>query len=138
MAGTVTPIVKNDGAVQYGTRILSIGVENAGTITTPVTYVAENFSVNRPTKVIERTDELDKPNGQVIYETFVTGSATLQLASATTLEPRNGMGFKVTGLIKDDTGTTDADEVFLISDVGRVEGQGAERKVNITFRKKIN
>jgi hypothetical protein len=126
----------NDGNVQRGSRVLTIGSAAGGTGGT--TYVAENFNVDRPSKVIERTDEMDKPNGQDIYETFVTGSATLQLADGTTPEPRIGWQFAVTGLIKEGTPEADAVETFAISQVGRAETNGGEKKISVQFRKLIN
>lgn len=126
----------NDGAVQYGSRVMTIGKASGGT--GGATYVAENFSIDRPTKVVERTNHLDKPNGQAIYESFITGSATVQLADATTEEPHNGWQFTET-IVKDD-GTTPVAvvEVFIISHVGRAETVNGEKKISISFRKKIN
>jgi hypothetical protein len=120
---------KNDGAVQYGTRVLTIGSAANGTGGT--TYVAENFSVNRPTKTIERFNEVDELNGQVTYVAPVTGSATLQLAASATPEPLLGWEFQVTL----DAGV--GSETYYLSDVGRAEGQGTERKINVSFRKRV-
>ena len=122
------PTVMNDGSVQYGSRVLSTGAAGS-----TVNYVAENLTINRPSKTIERTNEVDNPNGQVTYPTFVTGSATLQLADATTPEPQIGTTFNPITL-----DTAIGAETFYISEVGRVEAQGAEKKLNVTLRKKIN
>ena len=126
----------NDGAVQFGSRVLTIG-KNAGG-TGGATYIAEAFNVTRATKTIERTNHLDKPNGQMIYESFITGSATLQLADGTTEEPHNGWQFTET-MVKDD-GTTPVAvvEVFIIDHVGRAETVNGEKKISVNFRKKVN
>lgn len=113
----------NDGAIPYGSRVLTIAT---------VTYVADNIEVSRPRKVIERTNEQDVPSGQVSIPGFVTGTATLQLATASTRVPK-----------ADDTFTTqfDADignEMFFLTDATKPEAKDQEQKVNITFRKKIN
>jgi hypothetical protein len=121
---------KNDGNVQVGSRILTIGTATGGTGGVP--YIAENVTFNLPTKTIERADEKDNPNGQYSYLTFITGTATLQLADSITARPQFGMEFS-TKVNEDDATTT----VFYLTDISRNESQGAEIKVNITFRKKI-
>jgi len=114
------PLV-NDGTVQYGSRVLTIN---------SVTYVAEQIEVRRPTFVIERRNQLNQPSGQVIDDDFVTGTATLQLATGSTAIPTNGQSFTET--------FGAASETFLISEVGQPEEQGGEKKVTISFRKKYN
>lgn len=128
---------KNNGTVQHGSRVLTIGSASGGTGGTA--YVADNFNVTRPTKTIERTNELDAPSGQVTYETFVTGSATLQLAADTTKAPLLGHEFTVTGLLPD-SGSPSAPtaEIFYLSEVGHVETNNGEKKVNVSFRKVVS
>lgn len=111
----------NDGTVQYGSRVLTIN---------SVTYIAEQIEVRRPTIIIERRSELNAPNGQVQTDDFVTGTATLQLASGATIIPDNGDTFST---------TFDASsETFFLSEVGQAESQGDAKKVSISFRKKYN
>ncbi len=111
---------KNDGTVQYGSVVLTINA---------VTYVADSFTVNRPGKTIERTNEIDEPSGQVSYVGFVTGSATLQLASGSTAIPTQGLEF---------TTTVNGSETFYIDSLDQPHDKAGEKKLNITFRKKIN
>lgn len=128
---------KNDGTVQYGSAVLAIGTVAAGnppTVSSTTNYVADNISISRPSKTIERTNELDEPSGQVSYAGFVTGSATLQLATSSTLVPVLGKGFSFTSYDPDGDGDTDA-EVFYIDSVETPYAKDQERKVNITFRK---
>ena len=73
----------NDGTVQYGSRVWLI--KQANGTTTRDTFVADNISVNRPTKAIKRTQELGEPSGSVGVADFVEGSATLQIASGSTV-----------------------------------------------------
>ena len=123
---------KNDGTVQYGSIVLAIGDWTGGTpptIGTPTNYIADNFTVNRPSKTIERTSEIDEPNGQVSYAGFVTGSATLQLASGSTAVPVQGEAFTAT--------VGAAAEYFYIDSVDQPLDKAGEKKVNITFRKVI-
>lgn len=113
----------NDGTVQYGSRVLTINA---------VTYVADNISVTRPTKEIERSNEIGEPSGSVGVPGFVNGSATLQLASGSTAEPQGGMTFTVT------FDSAIGAETFYVTGPGRVENKEGEKKINITFKKKIN
>lgn len=121
----------NDGTLQTGSRVLTIGSTD---------YIADNFSVNRPTKTIEQNDESDKPRKQKTYTTWVTGTATLQLDDK---PPAFGDTFTVDDMLYEyNTATppvlTAVTETFYITDVGQTESQGAEKKVNISFRKKYN
>lgn len=120
----------NDGNVKRGSRKLEIG----GT-----TYVASTFNVTRPTKTLEQTDDQDKPDGQATYETFVTGTATLQYPAAQNFDPSLDQEFTVDDLLPP-TGSPAApvEETFYISEVGRAESQGALRQINVSFRKKLN
>lgn len=113
----------NDGTVQYGSRVLTINA---------IAYVADNITVNRPTKEIDRTNEIGEPSGSVGVAGFVTGSATLQLASGSTAEPQGGNTFAVT------FDATIGAETFYITSPGRSEGQATEKKINVTFKKKYN
>lgn len=114
---------KNDGTVQYGSRVLTINA---------VAYVADNINVNRPGKTIERTNELDEPSGQVSYSGFVTGSATIQLATSATAIPVQGLTFSTTFV------TSIGSETFYIESVDQPEEKAGEKKVNINFRKQYN
>lgn len=113
----------NDGTVQYGSRVFTIN---------SVAYVADNISVNRPTKEIERTNQIGEPSGSVGVAGFVSGSATLQLASGATVEPTAGQTFAVTF----DSGI--GAETFFVTSPSRAETKDGEIKLNITFKKKYN
>lgn len=129
---------KNDGAVQYGSRILTIGSAAGGAGGTA--YVADNFTVNRTSATIVRKNEIGEPSGQVSFEAEpATGSAQIQLETADSREPSRGWEFTVTGLLQKEGTPTPADvsEVFYIDSVGTAETQDGETKVPITFRKRI-
>lgn len=115
----------NDGTVQYASRVLSINSVN---------YVADNITVNRPVKRILRTNELGEPSGSVGVADFVTGSATLQLASGSTAEPQSGSTYTFTVTFDTAIGA----ETFYVSGVDRSENKDAEKKINIQFIKKYN
>ncbi len=113
---------KNDGGLVFGSQVVTID---------SVAYVAENISIDAPSTIIEQKDEYGVPSGQVIVEGFVTGTATLQIASSATALPAIGDAFQIT--------TVGGVAVyFLISQVGQSFSQDAETKVNVSFRKRIN
>jgi hypothetical protein len=112
----------NDGGLVFGSQVVTIDA---------VAYVAENISIDAPSTVIEQKDEYGVPSGQVIVEGFVTGTATLQLASSATVLPAIGDAFQITTI----GGTA---VYFLVSQVGQAFSQDAETKCNISFRKRIN
>jgi hypothetical protein len=128
---------RNDGTVQYGSHVLAIGTITPGnppTVGSTTNFVADNVEITRTSKTIERTNELDEPSGQVSYIGFVTGSATVQLATSSTIPPTQGKGFSLTVYDPDADGDLDA-EVFYIDTVSQPFEKASERKVNITFRK---
>jgi len=114
---------KNDGGLVFGSQVVTID---------SVAYVAENISIDAPSTIIEQKNEFGVPKGQVIVEGFVTGTATLQLASSATAMPSIGDTFT---LVQVGGG---AAVNFLVSQVGQSFSQDAETKVNISFRKRIN
>jgi len=114
---------KNDGSVQYGSRVLTIN---------SVAYVADNVAVERPSKIIERTNEIDEPSGWVGYAGFVSGTAQIQLASGATVIPVAGFTFSTTFVASIDA------ETFTLTDVSQPEEKGGEKKVNISFKKNYN
>lgn len=111
----------NDGTVRYGSRVETIGAAE---------FVLDDISISRPSKTIERTNQIDEPSGQVSYPGFVTGSATAQFADASSVPPALGAEFT------DDFGY--GEETFYIDSVTTPETKDQESKINLTFRKRIN
>ena len=129
----------NDGTVQYGSRVWVIK-KNDGT-TARDTFVADNITVNRPTKLIKRTDQLGEPSGSVGVPDFVEGSATLQIASSSTLLTQAGDQIICDGTVnaKLDASTGGAgSETFFVHSVGEPFTKDGETKLNISFIKKYN
>jgi hypothetical protein len=117
--------VANDGAVQYGSRVITIPVS------TGTAFVFDNVETSRPTNAIEQTNELGEPSGQVLVDGFVTGSGVLQMQS--------GVDAPLLGEIFTETfDATIGAESFYVSSVGQPETKDGEKKCNIEFRKKIN
>lgn len=113
----------NDGGIPYGSRILRITGSGAGN------YVAENVSVTRTIEVIERYNEVGEPAAQVIIPRWVTGTATVQLTTASVM-PGQGATFAET--------FSGSIETFIVGEVTQPYGQTDDTVVNLNFRKKIN
>lgn len=106
----------NDGSVQFGSRSLTIN---------NVAYATDDFSFETTTSEIIRTDENEVPSGRVTFKGTTSGSATLQLASASTVIPAFGAQFT------EDVGL--ATSIWTITNVGRTESKGGETKVPVSF-----
>jgi hypothetical protein len=92
-------------------------------------YIAETVTLSRPAKVIERRDELGGPNGSVGVIDFVTGTATVQLATSATLQLRPGDCFN------DTFDSSLGSEAFVVEEASQPEGQTEYKKQTIKFRK---
>lgn len=102
----------NDGNMPYGSRVLTVNGN---------TYIADDFTINRPSNLVERPGEFGQPTGWVLVPTLPTGSATLQLATTSTPLPEVGMSFVV-----------DA-ETFMLNSVSAPEVKDQDKKVAVTF-----
>lgn len=114
--------VYNNTGLGYDTVILVFTGSVSGS------YVTEDFTINRPTKNIQRYNELSEPSGQVIIADFVNGTATVQIPNSSSNIPVNGITFA------GDYG--EGVETFIVSQVDRPYAQDTLHKVNITFTKK--
>jgi hypothetical protein len=110
------PAYETSNTLPWGSRVLTIAT---------VTFIAENFEVTSPTNVIERMDEVGNPNGAVAIDKARTGTATLQLASESTVVPARGAEFTA------DTVT------YFLTEVSAPEAQEEFKTVRISFRQKI-
>lgn len=112
----------NDGMLPYGSRVVAL----TGSLST--TMIADDFSIDRPSTMIKRKDQLGNPTGQVIIGDFVAGTATLQMVSSSILPT---IGDTFTTVVSGSTG-----ETFIISKVGQPESSTTDKKVSISFEKK--
>lgn len=125
--------IYNDGTVVYGSRSWAIK-QNDGT-TARGTYVCDTISISRPTKAIDRTNQLGEPSGSVGIADFVTGSATLQFSSTAVTEPRSGDKIICNGTTNAVLDSGIGTETFYITSVSRAESKDAETKLTINFKK---
>lgn len=118
----------NDGTIPYGSRLETFtrGVSSLGS------YVLENVTINRKSKIIKRMDELGAPNGSVGVYDFDEGSAVAQLAttSSTVLQ----RGDKFTDTFDAVTGA----ESWKITECDQPETQNDYKKISIKFIKLYN
>lgn len=114
---------KNDGTIPYGSRVLTIN---------GVDYVATNIEIRRPEQAIKRYNQLGEPSGSVGIADFVEGTATLQLATTSTVIPVQGLEFSATFIV------SVGSETFYLTEITQPEGQTSEKLINVTFRKKYN
>ena len=113
--------IKNDGTLPSGSRVLTIGA---------VSYIADDFTVNEPTKFLDGRDEHDEPTGGVLLADFMKGSATLQLAASTTVNPALGAIFSAKINANDSVAAN-----WMITEVSKPENRGSLQKVTISFQK---
>ena len=102
----------NDGSVQFGSRSLTIN---------GVVYATDDFSYDTATSEVVRTDHNEVPSGRVTFKGTSSGTATLQLASASTVVPAFGDQF------------TETEGIFTVTNISKAESEGGETKVNISF-----
>lgn len=126
----------NDGTVVYGSMSVKVrqvnGTDQRGT----ANYVLDNLTINRPTKAVDRTNELGEPSGSVGIADFVTGSATSQIADTGTTNPEIQNGDRIFFDGTDNAhlvGTTD--EKFFITSVSRAMTKDGEVKLNLNLKK---
>lgn len=129
-----------DGLANFGSMVLSIGEFTAGTpptISSGVSYVADNVTINRESHKITQTNQINKITGKRFVVGDVTGTAEVQLAATSTLCPLLFEAFTLTIYDDDNSGATNA-EWFVISGVSQPYVKDGETKVNITFDKIYN
>lgn len=131
-----------DGLFNFGSRVLTIGTFTAGTPPTygsTATYVADNITIQREASKISQTNQIGKPTGNRYTIGEVTGTAEVQLATASTNAPQLFYAFKDTFQDIDYDGDVTADdEHFVIHGVSQPFVKDGETKVNITFSKILN
>jgi hypothetical protein len=90
------------------------------------TYIIENLTVTRPSKIIERPNEIGQPNGWVAVEGFITATGTIQVPTADSDYPAIGDYFE------DDFGF--GTERFVVTEVGQPFSMSDYHKCNISCR----
>lgn len=115
-----------DGTQAFGSQVLTIPTTDG------VTYIAEEITPEWDGQWYVNKDQNGIPNNELGILMPFTGTATLQLATATTAPPTFGMPFT---FVPCGGGTALAAKV---SKVGTPFKQDGMTKVNISFRKQLN
>ena len=95
-----------------------------------VVYIAEDISITKGSSVVRLKNPDGTGLGKTIIPDPVTGTAKLQLATATTVIPPIGQTFTITNTAWAGT--------YLIETVGIAYTQGGYVYVNISFELKLN
>ncbi|MDB6022932.1 MAG: hypothetical protein JWQ04_2789 [Pedosphaera sp.] len=117
----------NDGGVPYGS--FSITTWMRKTVALTGAYILENFNVKRPTKVVERPDQIGGPNGFALVNAQETATGVSQVATSNTNRLQRGDFFTL---------TVDANigaEKWVIQDLDDPYEMNGYYKQNLTLRK---
>ena len=107
----------------FGTQLLSIG--------TLTGLIADDIDIDDATNVLTRKGNFGTPAAEVQMDDVMTGSATIQLPSATVALPAKGTQFSLV----DVTATALS---FKVHKWGRKFKSDAETKLKLDFRQKLN
>lgn len=113
-----------DSAIPYGGRIVSVK-SGGGAGSAIGSYKAESITINRPTKTVERPDEVGGPNGFAVVNAQETGSCVLQIDAGAEC-PKNGYWFSETFDLKSGASA----ETWVINSVGQPFEMQGYFKVN--------
>jgi hypothetical protein len=112
----------NDSGIPFGSAVLTVN---------GVAFIGENISTSEPSATQERRDENGAPSGQVTVAGFITGSATIQFATTSTVAPTIGATFAYTN-------NGGVAGTYYVSEIGQAVSLNEIKKATISFRKQIN
>lgn len=81
--------VYQDGTFPSGAPVLAINNVN---------YVANSFTVDKPSTVVSITDQNGEPSGALAFAGFITGTAEVQFSANTVAEPTTAADSATTGV----------------------------------------
>lgn len=110
----------NDVNLPFGSQAVTIG---------GLSIIAESISLEQPSQVLERFNQVGDPSGQVIIEGFNTGSAVLQLATTAITVVTIGATFT---LVRNNGSTVG----MVISTVSEAQSQFDIHKQNVGIRRR--
>ena len=94
------------------------------------TAIADDISIDKPSMVLTRKNEVGVPVAEVLIEDVITGSATLQVPASGATAISIGQTFT----LKDAAGTS---YNFKVSKVGNKFQNTGETKIPVEFRQKF-
>ena len=112
----------------------SFGIQDSPVTINAIVYVLESASYSYGASRVDINDSNGEPLGSTLVPSRVEGSATLQYAEASTINPVIGDEMTLA------TGRAAAgtDGVYVLSDVSDSQSQGDYAKCSISFFKKTN
>lgn len=123
------PPTYTDNQVPIGSRVEAIK-RGVGAGTDVGSYVFESLSLDRPSTVVTRKDQIGKENGWALVDGVgCTGSGVIQIATAATQIPRNGDWFKDAF-----DGSSTAQEQWVITKIGQPFAHDAYFKCNVDLK----
>ncbi len=120
-----------DNAVPFGSRTEDFKRGGTGGPTTVGTYVLESISLSRPSKIIERPNQIGQPNGWVAVNTFQHGTAVVQIPTGEAEFLKIGDWFQDTF---DGTDANPAAETWVVVEATQPYGMNDYYKQNVTLR----
>lgn len=94
------------------------------------TYVFENITLDRPSQIVERKDEIGQENGWALVQAVAnTGSGTIQIATSATAIPAAGWWFKDAF-----DGSTTAQEQWVLTSIGQQFAHDGYFKANVNLK----
>ena len=115
--------IYQDGAYPSGAPTLTIN---------SVTYVCDAFSLEDASNVVDVTNASGEHAGAISIKGKTTGSATLQLATSTTVAPTTAAAAATTGVFTLDSAT------YFITSVSKPRPKDGYWTVSINFQKREN
>ncbi|SRR6266576_1275450 len=123
-----------DNSVPFGSRVEDI-LRGTGAGTPVGTYILESISLTRPSKIIERPNQIGEPNGWVAVAGFQHGTCVVQIPLDTSEYPKIGDWFEDTF---DGSDASPSTEHWVIVDITQSYAMADYFKCNATIRLSIN
>ena len=117
------PSTYADGTLVFGTPLITIGALT--------NLIADDVDIDDPTNILTRKDNQGKPVAELMIDEVMTGTATIQMPTATIALPAKGSYFT----LPDVTGTP---LHLKVVKWGRKMGNDKETKIPLTFRQAFN
>ena len=110
----------------------SFGIQDSPVTINSITYICESMSFTYGSNRVDVNDSNGEPIGSVVVPNRIEGSATLQYAAGTTVNPTIGQEMV--------TAATDGrnNATYVLTEVGDAQTAGDYGKCSVSFYKKIN
>ncbi len=124
-----------DNSVPFGSRTVDFKRGGTGAPTTVGTYILESISLSRPSKIIERPNQIGQANGWVAVSGFDSGTAVVQIPTEASEFIKLGDWFEDAF---DGTDANPEDEHWVVVEATQPYGMNDYYKQNVTLRLSIS